>query len=111
MAELIKHGSTTVVNASAKVDDAALKDTGVDAATHTSNNTQLVSFSVDIKGRVTSASNSQVNVTGVTIANTNAGGTPSGSFEHAPNQKIFVSTSSPNSDVTASNGDIWYQTL
>lgn len=109
MADVIKHGSTVAVNSSAKVTDDVLKDTGVTAATHTGNNTQLVSFTVDAKGRITAASNAQVNVTGVTFANTDAGG--SGTFEHKENQKIFISTSSPNSSVTASNGDIWYQTL
>lgn len=109
MAEVIKHGSTTVVNASALVDDAALKDTGVSADDYTSNNTQLVSFTVDAKGRVTSASESSINVTGVTAGEVNAGG--SGTLTHVPNQKIFISTSSPNSQVTAADGDIWYQTL
>ena len=35
----------------------------------------------------------------------------SGSFAHAPNQKIYISSSAPNSDSIGNNGDIWYQTL
>ena len=48
---------------------------------------------------------------GVTFANVNASGTASGSFAHAPNQKIYISSSAPNSDSIGNNGDIWYQTL
>ena len=111
MSDQILHGSTEVVNSSAKVVDTALSDTGVSAATHTSNNTQLVTFTVNAKGRITAASNSSVNVTGVTFANTNAAGVASGSFAHTPNQKIFISSSAPSSNSIGTNGDIWYQTL
>ena len=70
-----------------------------------------ITITVDAKGRVTSASTPSVNVTGVTFANVNASGTASGSFAHAPNQKIYISSSAPNSDSIGNNGDIWYQTL
>ena len=109
MAEVIKHGSTVVVNSSALVDDASLKNTGVNADDYSSDNTKLISITVDAKGRVTAASESSINVTGVTAGGVDAGG--SGTMTHVPNQRIYVSTSSPNSQVTASEGDIWYQTL
>ena len=93
MADQIIHDSNTVVDSSGFISNSALRDSGASAATHTSNNTQLVSFTVDVKGRVTAASNSSINVTGVTFANVNAGGSPSGSFAHSPNQKIYISSS------------------
>ena len=109
MADQIIHDSNTVVDSSGFISNSALRDSGASAATHTSNNTQLVSFTVDVKGRVTAASNSSINVTGVTFANVNASG--SGSFAHAPNQKIYISSSAPSSNSIGDNGDIWYQTL
>jgi len=111
MADQIIHNSNTVVDTSGFVANAALRDSGVSAGTKTSNNTQLVTITVDAKGRVTSASTPSVNVTGVTFANVNASGTASGSFAHAPNQKVYISSSAPNSDSIGNNGDIWYQTL
>lgn len=110
MADEIKHGSVNIINASAKVTDAALPDSG-DAGTYTSTNQQLVSIIVDDKGRVTTASTPSINVTGVIYANTNAAGVASGSFAHVENQKIHISSSAPNSDSIGNNGDIWYQTL
>ena len=113
MADEIKHGSVNIINASAKVTDAALPDSG-DAGTYTSTNQQLVSIVVDAKGRVTTGSTPAVNVTGVIYANTNAAGAASGSpgsFTHVENQKIHISSSAPNSDSIGNNGDIWYQTL
>ena len=110
MADEIKHGSVNIINASAKVTDAALPDSG-DAGTYTSTNQQLVSINVDDKGRVTPASTPSINVTGVIYANTNAAGVASGSFAHVENQKIHISSSAPNSDSIGNNGDIWYQTL
>ena len=113
MADEIKHGSVNIINASAKVTDAALPDSG-DEGTYTSNNTQLVSIVVDAKGRVTTGSTPSINVTGVIFANTNAAGAASGSpgsFTHVANQKIHISSSAPNSDSIGNNGDIWYQTL
>lgn len=110
MADKIIHGSKDIVLANSSIDVTALPDiSGLSAATHTSNNIQLVSFSVDTKGRVTAASNSSINVTGITFANVNSSG--SGTFEHAPNQKIYISGSAPASDSIGNNGDIWYQTL
>ena len=109
MSQVIKHGSTVAVNASAKITDDVLKDTNPPAGDYSSNNTQLVNFSVDVKGRVTAASANTVNVTGVTFANTNSAG--SGTFSHAPNQKLYISTSAPANNSIGNNGDIWYQTL
>ncbi len=109
MADQILHNANTVVDSSGFISNSALRDSGASAATHTSNNTQLVSFTVDAKGRITAASNSSINVTGVTFANVNASG--SGSFAHAPNQKVYISSSAPSSNSIGNNGDIWYQTL
>lgn len=111
MADQIIHNSNTIVDANGFVSNTALRDSGATAATHTSNNTQLVSFTVDAKGRITAASDSSINVTGITFANVNASGSPSGSFEHSPNQKIYISSSAPANDSIGNNGDIWYQTL
>lgn len=101
--EQILHNAKEIVDDGGFVANDALRDSGVTAATHTSNNTQLVSFTVDVKGRITAASNSSVNVTGVTYGNTTA-------HTHTPNQRIFISTNSPGSS-DGNNGDIWYQTL
>lgn len=109
MADQILHNANTVVDANGFISNSALRDSGASAATHTSNNTQLVSFTVDAKGRITAASNSSINVTGVTFANVNASG--SGTFTHAPNQKVYISSSAPSSNSIGNNGDIWYQTL
>ena len=109
MADQIIHNSNTIVDANGFVSNSALRDSGASAATHTSNNTQLVSFTVDAKGRITAASNSSINVTGVTFASANSTG--GGTFEHAPNQKIYISTSAPANNSIGNNGDIWYQTL
>ena len=109
MAKQIKHTSNTVIDANGFVSNTALRDSGVAADTYGSDNTTLHTFTVDAKGRVTAASEASINVTGVTYANTNASGT--GTMAHAPNQKIFISSSAPNSDSIGSDGDIWYQTL
>ena len=109
MADQILHNANTVVDANGFISNSALRDSGASAATHTSNNTQLVSFTVDLKGRVTAASNSSINVTGVTFGEVNASG--AGTLEHAPNQKVYISSSAPNSNSIGNNGDIWYQTL
>jgi len=109
MADQIIHDSNTVVDSSGFIANSALRNSGASAATHTSNNTQLVSFTVDVKGRVTAASNSSINVTGVTFGEVNAAG--AGTLQHAPNQKIYISSSAPSSDSIGNNGYIWYQTL
>ena len=109
MADQILHNANTVVDANGFISNSALRDSGASAATHTSNNTQLVSFTVDLKGRVTAASNSSINVTGVTFGEVNASG--AGTLEHTPNQKVYISSSAPNSNSIGNNGDIWYQTL
>ena len=67
MADEIKHGSVNIINASAKVTDAALPDSG-DAGTYTSTNQQLVSIIVDDKGRVTTASTPSIMSIGRPIA-------------------------------------------
>lgn len=110
MADQIKHDADVIVSTDGKVANAALHDSGATADTHTSNNTQLVSFTIDAKGRITAASNSSVNVTGVTFAPANST-TNTAAFTHATNQKIYISSSAPSSDSIGSNGDIWYQTL
>ena len=109
MADIIQHGSQQIVGDNSVIDSTALPNTGVTAASHTSNNTQLVSFTVDAKGRITAASNSSINVTGVTFASANSTG--GGTFTHSPNQKIYISTSAPANNSIGNNGDIWYQTL
>lgn len=110
MADQIKHGSQQIVASNSSIDVSALPDvSGLTAAVHTSNNTQLVSFEVDTKGRILASSNSQINVTGVTFGEVNAAG--AGTLAHAPNQKIYISGSAPSSDSIGNNGDIWYQTL
>ena len=111
MAKQIKHTSNTVVDANGFISNSALRDSGVAAGPYGSDNTTLHTFTVDAKGRVTAASEASINVTGVTYANTNASGTASSNFAHAPNQKIFISSSAPDSDSIGSDGDIWYQTL
>lgn len=104
MADRIIHGSTPVVNSTAKVTDAALPDSGVSAGTKTANNTQLLSITVDAKGRITSTASPSVNVTGVTFGNTT-------SHTHTGNQRIYISSSAPADNSDGNNGDIWYQTL
>ena len=112
MANTITHGSVDIINASALVTDAALPNTYANSAgSIVANNTQLFTVTVDKKGRLTQSVTASVNVTGVTFANVNASGTASGSFAHAPNQKVYISSSAPNSDSIGNNGDIWYQTL
>jgi len=109
MADQILHNANVVVGTDGLVANDALHDSGVTAADYTSNNTQLASFTVDDKGRVTAASEASINVTGVTYAAANSEG--SGTFEHAPNQKLYISTSAPDDDTIGNDGDIWYQTL
>ena len=104
MADRIIHGSTPVVNSTAKVTDAALPDSGVSAGTKTANNTQLLSITVDAKGRITSTASPSVNVTGVTFGNTT-------SHTHTSNQRVYISSSAPANNDIGNNGDIWYQTL
>lgn len=104
MADRIIHGNTPVVNSTAKVTDAALPDSGVSAGTKTANNTQLLSITVDAKGRITSTASPAVNVTGVTFGNTSA-------HTHTSNQRVYISSSAPANNDIGNNGDIWYQTL
>jgi|13_taG_2_1085334.scaffolds.fasta_scaffold13340_2 hypothetical protein len=111
MADQILHNTNTVVDSSGLVSNAALANSGVTSGEYTSNNTHLLSFEVDAKGRITTASTPTINVTGVTFANTNASGTPSSAFAHTPNQKVYISSSAPSSNSIGNNGDIWYQTL
>lgn len=101
--EQILHNTSEIVDDSGKISNSALYDSGVTANVYSSNNTQLVNFTVTGKGVITAASESSINVTGVTYGNTSA-------HTHAPNQRIYISTSTPPSG-TGNNGDIWYQTL
>ena len=110
--EVIQHGTTEVVNASAKVTDAALSNAYANTAgAVVSNNTQMYTITVDKKGRITQSAVASVNTTGITYANTNAAGAASGSFAHLANQKIHISSSAPANNDIGNNGDIWYQTL
>jgi hypothetical protein len=109
MADQIKHDTDVIVGVDGNIANSALADSGVTGGAYGSDNTTLHSFTVDAKGRVTAASEASINVTGITYANTNAAG--AGTMAHAPNQKIYISSSAPNSDSIGSDGDIWYQTL
>lgn len=109
MADQIKHDSSVVVDTDGFVSNSALRTSGVSADVYSSNNTQLVSVTVDDRGRVTAASESSINVTGVTFGEVNASGV--GTLEHTPNQKIYISSSAPADNTIGSDGDIWYQTL
>ena len=107
MANTITHGSTDIVNASAKVTDAALSNayantTAADGLV--ANNTQLFSVTIDAKGRVTNSVAASVNVTGVTFGNSTA-------HAHTSNQRVYISSSAPANNDIGNNGDIWYQTL
>ncbi len=112
MANQIIHDSNTVVDSSGFVSNAALRDSASPSieGNYHANNTQVFGITVDAKGRVTNAiSNTDVKITGVTFGEVNAAG--AGTLQHAPNQKIYISSSAPNSDSIGNNGDIWYQTL
>ena len=110
MADQIIHNSNTVVDSSGFIANAALRDSGVTNGNFHANNTQVFGITVDAKGRVTNAiSNTAVKITGVTFGEVNAAG--AGTLEHTPNQKVYISSSAPNSDSIGNNGDIWYQTL
>ena len=103
MADQIKHGTTEIVNSTAKVVDGALPTTGAVAATYVANTTQrIASITVDAQGRITA------------ISNTAAGGGKNTGvdFKAAGNTlsdvTVFVSTSAPGSGDGA-DGDVWYQ--
>ena len=82
MANTITHGSTDIVNASAKVTDAALANVYANAAgSVVANNTQLFTVTVDKKGRITQSVAASVNVTGVTYRNATA-------HAHTSNQRV-----------------------
>ena len=110
MADEIKHGSTTVVDSSAEITDAALPDVGSTGATATSETQGLISITTDAKGRVTAKSTSAKKLSSIEIADADASGNTE-AFSHVTGQRIYVSTSAPNSDSIGNNGDIWYQTL
>ena len=110
MADEIKHGSTNVVNSSAQVTDAALPDVGSAGTTATSETQGLISITTDAKGRVTAKSTSAKKLSSIEIADADASGNTE-AFSHVTGQRIYVSTSAPNSDSIGNNGDIWYQTL
>jgi hypothetical protein len=106
MADQIKHGSTEIVNSTAKVVDGALPsvaNSGNDAGTYVSNTTQrIASITVDTKGRITAISNTAAS----------AGKSTGVDFKVAGNTltdvTVFVSTSAPGSGDGA-DGDVWYQ--
>ena len=105
MADQIKHGSTEIVNSTAKVVDGALPNiaslTGV--TSYVANTTQrIASITVDAKGRITAISNTAAG----------AGKNTGIDFKVAGNTltdvTVFVSTSAPGSGDGA-DGDVWYQ--
>ena len=107
MANTITHGTTDIVNASAKVTDVALPNayantTAADGLV--ANNTQLFSVTIDAKVRVTNSIAASINVTGVTFGNSTA-------HAHTSNQRVYISSSAPANNDIGNNGDIWYQTL
>ena len=110
MADEIKHGSTNIINASALVTDDALPDVGSAGTVATSETQGLLSITTDAKGRVTNKSTSAKKLSSIEIADADASGNTE-AFSHVTGQRIYVSTSAPNSDSIGNNGDIWYQTL
>jgi hypothetical protein len=99
--EVIQHGSTIIVDASAVIQTAALPDSGVTAATYTASTTAVPTIAVNAKGLVTSVSSVAVKMTGVDFIV--AGNT-------LIDQTIFANTSAPSASDGA-NGDVWYQTI
>lgn len=103
MADQIKHGSTEIVNSTAKVVDGALPNSGASAGSYVSNTTQrIASITVDAQGRITAISNTAAG----------AGKSTGLDFKAAGNTlsdvTVFVSTSAPGSSDGA-EGDVWYQ--
>tara|TARA_B100000575_G_scaffold289068_1_gene290202 strand:+ start:746 stop:1081 length:336 start_codon:yes stop_codon:yes gene_type:complete len=110
MADQIKHDAKIIVGSNGSVADTGLPDV-ISGATVAGSATNLLSVTVDDKGRVTTLGSVSKNVSGVTFANTNGAGVASSSFAHAADQKIHISSSAPANNSIGNNGDIWYQTL
>ena len=83
---------------------------GTAGTTATSETQGPISITTDAKGRVTAKSTSAKKLSSIEIADADASGNTE-AFSHVTGQRIYVSTSAPNSDSIGNNGDIWYQTL
>lgn len=92
-----------IANSQGTIRDAALPNTAVTAGAYTSvqpanGSSNVVSITVDDKGRVTAASLVAMKISG---RDYKAAGNTVDSYQ------VFVSTASPNT--SGSDGDIWYQ--
>ena len=110
MADQIIHDSNTVVDSSGFVSNSALRNSGATAGAYNNSKTNLAGMSVDVKGRVTSATNTTTKLSSIEIAAAGSSGN-SEAFAHVTDQRIYVSTSAPADNTIGNNGDIWYQTI
>ena len=111
MADQIKHGSQQIVAANSSIDVSALPDvSGLSAGDYNNSKTNIVSLSVDAKGRITAATNTANTISGIMMAQANSSANTE-AFEHILTQKIYVSTTAPENNSIGANGDIWYQTI
>ena len=111
MADKIIHGSQDIVLANSSIDVSALPDiSGLSAGDYNTSKTNIVSLTVDAKGRVTNATNTANTISGITIAAANSTANTE-AFSHVLTQNVYVSTSAPADNTIGSNGDIWYQTI
>jgi hypothetical protein len=102
--EQILHNAKEIVDEGGFVANNALRDSGVTANTYGTTKTTVHSVTVDVKGRVTAASTTSANLTGITF------GSNTTNQAHIADQKIYIATAGPGAGDGA-NGDIWYQTL
>ena len=65
MADQIIHDSNTVVDSSGFVSNSALRNSGVTAGAYNNSKTNLASITVDVKGRVTSATNTTTKLSSI----------------------------------------------
>lgn len=98
MADKILHNDNDIVNSSSKVVDGALPSVGANK-TVSGSTTTIPNLTVDAQGRVTSASETTVKMTGIDYK---------ASGNTLVDQTIFVSSSAPSGSDGA-EGDIWYQ--
>lgn len=110
MADRILHDANVVVDSSGVIANSALADTAVTPGDYNNSKTALIGITVDQKGRVTNAISTATKTSSVEFAPANASGNTA-AFTHATEQRIYISTSAPNSNSIGNNGDIWYQTL
>tara|TARA_R110000868_G_scaffold9000_6_gene45611 strand:+ start:1193 stop:1540 length:348 start_codon:yes stop_codon:yes gene_type:complete len=111
--EQILHNAKEIVDEGGFVANNALRDSGVTANgifvavtanAYGTTKTTVHSVTVDAKGRVTAASTTSANLTGITF------GSNTTNQAHIADQKIYIATAGPGAGDGA-NGDIWYQTL